>query len=280
MHTTEGINGMSKVAIHSSCGSSAEIYLQGAHLTSWKTAEGVERFFLSPRSEFEPGKAIRGGVPLIFPQFSGLGPLPRHGFARNLEWELIETGGGMVRLRLTEDAGTMEVWPHPFTCETILRLGDDALEMTFAVSNTGSEVFSFQASLHGYFAVGSLTKAEVRGLGGLRWRDNPTASEREDSPELISFGSEIDRTFYGAGDRIAQLIDGAHRLRFTQMGFDDTVVWNPGPEVGARIGDLEPTGYRQFVCVEAASIEPPVSLAPGSSWTGLQKVECLSSDCR
>ena len=70
-----------------------KIYLHGAHVTSWVPAGGDERLFLSQKSEFRPGAAIRGGVPVIFPQFGGLGTLPKHGFARTLPWDLSSLGG-------------------------------------------------------------------------------------------------------------------------------------------------------------------------------------------
>jgi hypothetical protein len=75
-------------------GARAEIYPHGTHVTSWVPAGGSERLFLSPASEFRPGAPIRGGVPVVFPQFSGLGSLPKHGFVRLLSWEmtLVETG--------------------------------------------------------------------------------------------------------------------------------------------------------------------------------------------
>ena len=61
----------------------ATVYLQGAHLAEWKPAGQEPVLFLSARSQYVPGKAIRGGVPVIFPWF---GPRhdgkagPQHGF--------------------------------------------------------------------------------------------------------------------------------------------------------------------------------------------------------
>src|SRR5690349_3045588 len=78
-------------------GATAIATLQGAHLVSWVPAQGGERLFVSERSPFEPGRAIRGGVPVCFPQFADRGPLPQHGFARVLPWKFAgaeETHGG------------------------------------------------------------------------------------------------------------------------------------------------------------------------------------------
>ena len=74
----------------------AEFYLQGAHLTGWQPAGEQPVLFLSERSAFEPGKAIRGGVPIIFPWFGARTATldsprtdgPSHGFARTALWEL------------------------------------------------------------------------------------------------------------------------------------------------------------------------------------------------
>ena len=53
-------------------------------------------------------------------------------------------------------------------------------------------------------------------------------------------------------------------------GFSDTVVWNPGPERGATLGDLEPDGYLRMLCVEATISRAPATVAPGARWTGSQ----------
>ena len=50
----------------------------------------------------------------------------------------------------------------------------------------------------------------------------------------------------------------------------DVVVWNPGPD--ADIADLPGDEWRRFVCVEAAAVELPVTLAPGAEWIGWQAI--------
>lgn len=52
-------------------------------MTSWRDPSGAELLFVSAKAVFAPPKAIRGGVPVCWPQFSDMGPLGQHGFARN-----------------------------------------------------------------------------------------------------------------------------------------------------------------------------------------------------
>ena len=86
-------------------GAHAQIYLYGGHVTSWNTPDSRERLFMSRRAEFRPGASLRGGVPVIFPQFAGLGPLLKHGFARVSPWEYqgadANSAGVTARFRLT-----------------------------------------------------------------------------------------------------------------------------------------------------------------------------------
>ncbi|KAL9651587.1 hypothetical protein ABK040_001532 [Willaertia magna] len=71
---------------HSSC----TIYYHGAHITSYIN-NGKELLFLSKKSSFEQDKAIRGGIPICFPQFANVGKLKiSHGIARNVNWKLID----------------------------------------------------------------------------------------------------------------------------------------------------------------------------------------------
>jgi len=54
--------------------------------------------FVSKNAIFQPPKAIRGGVPVCFPQFGQLGPLGQHGFARNTAFEVVDSSDSSVTL--------------------------------------------------------------------------------------------------------------------------------------------------------------------------------------
>ncbi|KAJ6713186.1 APOSPORY-ASSOCIATED PROTEIN C-RELATED [Salix purpurea] len=68
----KGINGLDKIILREVRGCSAEVYLYGGHVTSWKNEHGEELLFVSSKAIFKPPKAIRGGIPICFPQFSNL----------------------------------------------------------------------------------------------------------------------------------------------------------------------------------------------------------------
>ena len=75
--------------------SSFTIQSHGAHVTSWKSAAvgngEQELLYVSPQALMDtPEKAIRGGVPICWPQFSEMGPYGMaHGWARSTKWDLL-----------------------------------------------------------------------------------------------------------------------------------------------------------------------------------------------
>ncbi|HEX5871641.1 MAG TPA: hypothetical protein VFY65_14540, partial [Longimicrobium sp.] len=83
---------MPKLRLTHASGGTAEVYLHGAHVASWVPAGGSEAMFLSRAATLAPGEAIRGGVPVIFPQFASRGPLAKHGFARVQPWKRVDDG--------------------------------------------------------------------------------------------------------------------------------------------------------------------------------------------
>lgn len=251
-------------------GARAEIHAQGAHLTSWRNAAGDEPLFLSARSGFASGAAIRGGVPVIFPQFASEGPLPKHGFARTQPWALVGQQAGHVRWALQDNEATRAIWPHPFLCELSVDIGGPQLKITLSVRNTGDAPMIFTAALHTYLRVAAIADVRVLGLKGLRYRDsaNGNAEHIERAEELAIVG-EVDRIYFDAPAQL-DLVEPARRLQIAQQGFSDTVVWNPGAEKGAALADMEDAGYQRMLCIEAALIGRPVHLAPGENWGGSQ----------
>lgn len=259
-------------------GAHADICAHGAQLLAWQPAgEADSRLYLSPLAEFRSGAAIRGGVPVIFPQFAGEGPLPKHGFARTALWTPLpeEDSDSRTVLRLARGAATHALWPHAYVAELRVELERRALLIELCVRNTGTEAFAFTAALHSYFAVDDSAAATVHGLDGLRYRDsaggNRLVDERADA---VRFDGEVDRIYFGVPGPV-ELREPRRRLRIASPGFADCVVWNPGAHKAAALADLAPADYRRFVCIEAAAIGTPLRLEPGQSWRGAQRLEAV-----
>ncbi|MFM2053126.1 MAG: hypothetical protein RL456_1163, partial [Pseudomonadota bacterium] len=123
LHPTGPIafDGQPAVRLRAPSGAQTTILLHGAHVVSWIPAGQEEQLYLSPTTKYGDGAAVRGGVPVIFPQFNQQGPLPKHGFVRNRAWQLetAEVRGehAFAVLTLRDDAATRAIWPHAFTLE-------------------------------------------------------------------------------------------------------------------------------------------------------------------
>lgn len=258
-------------------GGSAQVYPHGGHVTAWAPMRGSNRLFLSQTSGFAAGQAIRGGVPVCFPQFSGLGPLPKHGFARTLPWQLVDvvhtpTHESVAVLRLADTESTRAIWPHRFDLSLTVTLAANSLSLALAVVNPDTQSFEFTCALHSYLRVDDISNTEVHGLGGYTYYDQVDRATHQQSAETLTITSEVDRIYYRSPEQL-RLTDDTQTLTVSQTGFTDTVIWNPWIQKGAALADLEPDGYRRFVCIEAATIGQPIALAPGQSWQGTQTLQ-------
>ena len=276
MQLTAGEGGLQRLLLAAGDGARAEIYQHGAHLTSWISAGGAERLYLSRKAQFKPGAAIRGGVPVIFPQFAAEGPLPKHGFARALPWRLVAAqpgqGSASALFALEDTDATRAIWPHAFKAELRVSVGGAALETTLSVENTGESEISFTAALHTYIRVPGIGGVRLHGLQGLHYRDTAQGGTGAvESADSLRIEGEIDRIYFKAPQRL-ELLDALGRLRIESAGFVDAVVWNPGAERAAALSDLDAEGYRNFLCVEAAAVGVPLRLAPGARWSGMQRL--------
>lgn len=255
-------------------GDTALVALHGAQVLSW-IAGGRERLYLSPTAVFDGQSAIRGGIPLCFPQFNQRGPLPKHGFARNLAWRAdgVQAGADAARLalHLGDDARTRAWWPQAFAARLDVTLAEGQLQVECSVRNTGTEAWDFTIALHSYLRVADIAHARVQGLEGCaRW--DAVADVHGTQLDDVNFSGEYDSVFAAASAPL-QLHDGAHRLEIAQSpSMGQTVVWNPGAALCARLPDLPADGYAQMLCIEAAQINEPVSLVPGERWQAWQRL--------
>lgn len=249
------------VRIRSADGAQAIVTLYGAHLVSWQGADSAERLFCSAASKLDGSRAIRGGVPVIFPQFAERGSGMRHGFARVASWRLHDSGGheGAAFAIFALDNGDLPAalaqgWPHGFALRLRVEVNGGVLALAFDVSNTGTAAFAFSAALHTYFAVADLARVCIGGV----------------QDGMLRIDDKFDHIYQGIDGKLT-LDDGDAILRLAQSGFGDAVVWNPGAADAAALNDMEEAEYRRFICIEPALIEP-LTLAPGAAWRGAHTV--------
>ncbi|KAI3782241.1 hypothetical protein L2E82_12281 [Cichorium intybus] len=288
---TKGINGLDKVVLREINGSTAEVYLYGGHVTSWKNEHGEELLFVSSKSIFKPPKAIRGGIPICFPQFSNMGPLEAHGFARNRVWTIDTdpppfpsntTNRVFVDLLLKPTEDDLKIWPHSFEYRLRVTLGpggDLMLTSRIRNTNTDGKPFSFTFAYHTYFSVSDISEVRVEGLETLDYLDNMKNRERyTEQGDAITFESEVDRIYLSTPTKIA-ILDHEKKRTFVirKDGLPDAVVWNPWDKKAKAMADFGDDEYKHMLCVEAAAIEKPVTLKPGEEWKVRQELSAVPS---
>jgi len=200
----KGVNDLDKVVLREVRGSSAEVYLYGGHVTSWKDDHGDELLFVSNKAIFKPPKAIRGGIPICFPQFSNFGNLEQHGFARNRVWTIDTdpppfpvptTNTAYIDLILKPTEEDLKIWPHSFEYRLRVALspgGDLMLTSRIRNTNADGKSFSFTFAYHTYFKISDISEVRVEGLETLDYLDNLQDRARfTEQGDAIVFESEV-----------------------------------------------------------------------------------------
>lgn len=273
--TLSEFQGQPALALRAPDGARATVLLHGAHLVSWVPAGGQEQLYLSPTAKYGPGASVRGGVPVIFPQFNERGPLPRHGLVRTRAWQPVETvrrGGAAIGvLRITDDIATRVHWKQAFEAELTVVVGGNTLEIELAVTNTGDTPFEFTAALHTYLRCNELLRAQLEGLQGRSYEDFLLKTEGQQWGDVLTFVGAIDRIYHSATQALV-LRELGRRLHIGMDGFEDVVVWNPGDDGVQALSDMPDEDWRHMLCVEAALIRHPARLAPGQDWAGMQSL--------
>jgi glucose-6-phosphate 1-epimerase len=255
LHFDAGQGGLTKAVVATPV-ASGEIYLHGAHVTSWQPAGHKPVLWMSRSSFFQPGKPIRGGVPICFPWF---GPnasdpsAPAHGFARTALWEVTEArtsaeGGVSLTLQARIDSFSMR-----FTVEF-----GSVLQMTLTTESVPgtSTVLRFEDALHTYFSVSDVRNISITGLEQSRYIDKVDgAAEKPATGSAIEFMGETDRVYLNTVAE-CQLVDPdlERTIVIAKSGSRSTVVWNPWIAKSARMPDFGDHEWPEMVCIETANV--------------------------
>jgi glucose-6-phosphate 1-epimerase len=257
---------------------SATVYLHGAHLTHWQPTGEEPVLFMSAKSPFQKDKAIRGGVPVIFPWFGDRHdghPGPAHGFARTAQWEVgfAALVGEELHLTLTlaPNEVSRELGFDKFRVAYQIRVGK-TLTMQFSVANDGEAPLEFEEALHTYFAVKDIRQASVSGLLGAAFLDKRDLDDagspkrKTQDVELLVITAPTDRLFLDtAATCVIADQAGGRTITVAKSNSGSTVVWNPWEELTAKLTDMEPEGWVGMLCVETANAaSDAITLAPGS----------------
>jgi glucose-6-phosphate 1-epimerase len=270
----EGNGGLPKVLI--TCAQTAgEMYLHGAHVTSWKPAGAEEVLFVSAQSRWENGRAIRGGIPICFPWFGGKADdpnAPAHGFVRTKAWELesiAQAGGAVTVSMFTENnKDTKKWWPADFRLVHRVTFGSE-LVLELALTNTGSSPLRFEEALHTYHRVGNVANIRVSGLDSVHYIDKTDANRMKLQHSDIAIDSETDRVYLNTEHAI-NVHDPVlrRRIHIKKDNSRTTVVWNPWIKKALSFQDFGADEWKQMVCIETSNVADfAVELAPGQQHT-------------
>ncbi|KAF2468542.1 galactose mutarotase-like protein [Lindgomyces ingoldianus] len=290
----------SKVTATLPSGESVEVLLYGATVISWKSNGGkAENLWLSEKAALDGSKAVRGGIPVVFPVFgpppkSGhpTSALPQHGFARTSRWEFLgkatsedalDAAGSSVKLdfglyssNLSPEART--AWPLDFGLVYSVTLSKDSLQTVMNVRNEGDHSFEFQMLLHTYLKVKDISKVSISGLLGVDYVDKVlNATTHKQSDASVTITGEVDRVYASIPqDTTTVLESGTPRFDVVRDNLQDTVVWNPWKEKAAAMGDFSPDiGFTEMVCVEVGAVNGWQKLDKGEVFEGGQTIKSL-----
>lgn len=266
----EGNGGLPKIEIATAL-ATAEIYLQGAHLTHYQKKTEKPLLFLSQVSQFASGEPIRGGVPIIYPWFGSRDGQPSHGFARSRTWELWEIStmpNGSVRTQFRlPDLPEAALYP-PAQVNYSVTVGETLICELTVTNRSEEQVLKFENCLHTYFLIGDISGVSLAGLKGVEYLDKvANFAIKRQGEELLRIAGETDRIYLDTPGPVEIIDHSLHRkIRVEATGALSTVVWNPWIEKSQRMPDFGNDEYLRMVCVESGNLaRNEIELPPGQT---------------
>ncbi|KMZ75173.1 putative Aldose 1-epimerase [Zostera marina] len=269
VQTLEGNGGIPMVKLTSTT-STAEVYLFGACVTSWKPSNDRDLLFVRPDAVFNGTKPISGGIPHCFPQF-GPGAMQQHGFARNMNWSVVDSKDSQeeptVTFELKDTPYSRSMWDFSFHALYKVALNSNSLSTTLTVKNTDDKAFSFNSALHTYFSA-AVSSATVKGLKNCKTLNkDPDPSnpiEGREERDIINYPGFVDCIYLDAPSEVCLDNGLGDIITIQNKSWSDVVLWNPHLQMESC--------YKDFVCVENAKIGK-VELQSNETWIAEQ---CIS----
>ena len=255
----------------------AEIYMQGAHLTQWQPTGQKQVLFLSERSALQPGKAIRGGVPLIFPWFGAHKgaadnaiKFPSHGFARTSnDWLLAGAGRSkddfMMTFELSDSDQSRSFGYDSFKATYKIAVGEE-LELELIIENHSNEAMQIEEAFHTYFAVSNVEQISLTGLIDTEYLDKTDNFKRKKQTDtVLQISGETDRPYLNSeAEVVIQDQAWKRKISVDKLNSQSTVIWNPWKEQTAKLSDMNPDEWQKMVCVETANLDQnAINIPPG-----------------
>lgn len=251
----------------------ATIFLQGAHLAAFQPAGEQPLIFMSSKSDYAPGKPLRGGIPVVFPWFATDSkkdrvdghPGPSHGFARVQDWSLDSAAmhGEVAELVFTLEPTEMSrhMGFDAFALTMRFRLAR-TLTAELTVENTGAAPLAFEEAMHTYFHITDIHETTIHGLeetGYIDKVDNFTHKPAAHAP--IAFTGKVDRVYLDTlGPYVIRDGAGRREIHMSKQGSRSTITWNNG----GPMPDLGEWDWHDYVALETGNVDVDhVTLAPG-----------------
>lgn len=257
MVTFEKLSNKFEYIVVKNASATAKIALQGAHIFHYCKTNQEPLLWLSDISDFEQGKAIRGGIPICWPWFGFHEDktLPQHGFARTSLWEFIEsdepnTKTSSVSFRLRHSSKTLKMWQYKFDLELKITISD-SLKLELRTINLDDKEFMITQALHTYFAVSNISEASIGGLDKKPYLDALTLKQ-EIQDGNIFFDSEVDRVYQEVDGEVV-LRDKNREINIMNSCSSSVVVWNPWIEKTKRMSAMREDAYKNMLCIESSN---------------------------
>ncbi len=151
-------------------GVTAEVCPERGAILARLVVGGRDVLYLDRATLDDPGKNVRGGVPVLFPfagKLEGDRFLPagttmkQHGFGRNVAWAVVDKRDDALRMQLDANDTTRAQYPYAFVVSHTVRLLPRGVELELLVENRGDHALPLSPGWHPYFNCPAPQKKEL-----------------------------------------------------------------------------------------------------------------------